>query len=74
MFEELDVRVRLGMVELVHDYHIELRRIHLLDVAVDGGPQSIAYNAAVPGWLTVLTIVATSDAIATCPRSHDGIE
>ncbi len=21
-----------------------------------------------PGWLTVLTIVATSDAIATCPR------
>ena len=28
----------------------------------------IAYNAAVPGWLTVLTIVATSDAIATCPR------
>lgn len=28
----------------------------------------IAYTAAVPGWLTVLTIVATSDAIATCPR------
>jgi DNA-binding transcriptional LysR family regulator len=28
----------------------------------------IAFTAAVPGWLTVLTIVATSDAIATCPR------
>ena len=28
----------------------------------------IAFNAAVPGWLTVLMIVASSDAIATCPR------
>jgi DNA-binding transcriptional LysR family regulator len=28
----------------------------------------IAFTAAVPGWLTVLTIVASSDAIATCPR------
>jgi DNA-binding transcriptional LysR family regulator len=28
----------------------------------------IAFTAAVPGWLTVLTIVATSDAIATVPR------
>jgi len=28
----------------------------------------IAFTAAVPGWLTVLMIVASSDAIATCPR------
>lgn len=28
----------------------------------------IAYTAAVPGWLTVLAIVAASDAIATVPR------
>jgi DNA-binding transcriptional LysR family regulator len=28
----------------------------------------IAFNAAVPGWLAVLMIVARSDAIATCPR------
>jgi DNA-binding transcriptional LysR family regulator len=28
----------------------------------------IAFTAAVPGWLTVLTIVATSDSIATVPR------
>lgn len=28
----------------------------------------IAFTAAVPGWLTVLTIVAASDAIATAPR------
>jgi LysR family transcriptional activator of mexEF-oprN operon len=28
----------------------------------------VAYTAFVPRWLTVLMIVATSDAIATCPR------
>ena len=28
----------------------------------------IVFNAAVPGWLTVLAIVASTDAIATCPR------
>ncbi len=29
---------------------------------------TIAFTAAVPRWLTVMMIVATSDAIATCPR------
>jgi DNA-binding transcriptional LysR family regulator len=29
---------------------------------------AIAFTAAVPRWLTVMMIVATSDAIATCPR------
>lgn len=28
----------------------------------------VAYRAVVPRWLTVLTMVAASDAIATCPR------
>ncbi len=33
-----------------------------------GATPDIAFTATVPGWLTVLAIVAASDAIATCPR------
>ncbi len=36
--------------------------------AVEFATPRIACHAAVPGWLTVLTVVAASDAIATVPR------
>lgn len=39
------------------------------EVGADGAETpEIASTGAVPGWLTVMMIVASSDAIATCPR------
>ncbi|MBS0471385.1 MAG: LysR family transcriptional regulator [Proteobacteria bacterium] len=39
-----------------------------MDRAENADTPDIAFTAVVPRWLTVLAIVAASDAIATCPR------
>ena len=38
------------------------------DKSVSEGPERVRQLAFVPQWMTVLVLVASTDAIATCPR------